>query len=51
MTTRERVRAYFDAVNGERWDDVVAGFHEDAVLEAPSQPSKRGRTQIRRFYE
>lgn len=51
MTTLERVRAYFAAANAERWDEVVAAFHEDAVLEVPAQAPKRGRDQIRRFYE
>jgi ketosteroid isomerase-like protein len=48
---KERVRAYFDAANGERWDEVVASFHDDAVLEVPAQPARRGVAEIRRFYE
>ncbi len=51
MTTSERVRAYFAAANAERWDELVEAFHEDAVLEVPAQPAKRGRAEIRRFYE
>jgi ketosteroid isomerase-like protein len=51
VTLRDRLRAYFDAANEERWDDVLANFHEDAVLDVPGQPTKRGLAQIRRFYE
>src|ERR1700682_1150348 len=51
MTLQERVRAYFEAVNQERWDDVFATFHNDAVLKVPAQPEKRGVAEIRRFYE
>ena len=46
-----RLRRYFEAVNAERWDDVVAAFAEDAVLTVPAQPPKRGHSEIRRFYE
>ena len=45
------VRDYYRAVNESRWDDVVACFHEDAVLLIPSQPPKVGHDAIRRFYE
>lgn len=51
MTNRDRVIAYFTAANAERWDDVLASFHEDAVIEVPAQPPKHGLTEIRRFYE
>jgi len=48
---KDLVRHYFDAVNGEQWDDVVALFHEDAVLYVPSVRPKHGKEPIRRFYE
>lgn len=48
---RERLRRYFDAVNAERWDEVVEAFAEDALLTVPAQAPKRGRIEIRRFYE
>jgi ketosteroid isomerase-like protein len=51
VTLQQRVKAYFDAVNGERWSDVFAVFHDDAVLLVPAQPEKRGVAEIRRFYE
>lgn len=51
MTTKDRVLAYFAAANEDRTDDVLATFHEDAVLDVPAQSTKRGSAQIRRFYE
>lgn len=48
---REWLRRYFEAVNAERWDNVVAAFSEDAVLTVPTHPPKRGKAEILRFYE
>jgi limonene-1,2-epoxide hydrolase len=48
---RAIVLSYYQAVNQSRWDDVVAYFHEDAVLLIPSQAPKVGHAEIRRFYE
>jgi limonene-1,2-epoxide hydrolase len=45
------VYSYYKAVNESRWEDVVAYFHEDAVLLVPSQAPKVGHAAIRRFYE
>jgi hypothetical protein len=44
------VYAYYQAVNESRWDDVVAFFHDDAVLLIPGQKPKVGHDAIRRFY-
>jgi ketosteroid isomerase-like protein len=48
---KELVRSYFQAVNDERWDDVMALYHEDAVLHVPGKRPKSGHEQIRPFYE
>jgi ketosteroid isomerase-like protein len=44
------VRAYFQAVNDERWDDVLALYHDDAVLHVPGRRPKEGKDRIRPFY-
>ena len=44
------VYAYYQAVNESRWEDVVAFFHEDAVLLIPGQEPKVGSDAILRFY-
>jgi ketosteroid isomerase-like protein len=49
-TVKAMIYAYYQAVNDSRWDDVVAFFHEDAVLLIPSQLPKVGHAEIRRFY-
>lgn len=48
---RAFVYGYYQAVNESRWSDVVACFHEDAVLLVPSQLPKVGHEKIREFYE
>lgn len=48
---KDLVRGYFAAVNDERWDDVVALFHDDASLYVPSVRPKHGKERIRSFYE
>ncbi len=45
------VRSYFAAVNDERWDDVMALYHEDAVVHVAGKRPKHGYEQIRPFYE
>jgi uncharacterized protein len=45
------IRAYFAAVNEERWDDVMALYDENARLTVPGVPAKHGKAQIRRFYD
>lgn len=44
------VRAYFKAVNEERWDDVLALYRDDAVLYVPGRRPKEGKDRIRPFY-
>jgi ketosteroid isomerase-like protein len=48
---KDFVRAYFKAVNEERWDDVLALYHEDATLHVPAVRTKNGHDRIRPFYE
>jgi uncharacterized protein (TIGR02246 family) len=48
---KDLVRAYFKAVNEERWDDVLALYHEDGTLHVPAVRTKHGRDRIRPFYE
>jgi ketosteroid isomerase-like protein len=48
---KDLVRAYFKAVNDERWDDVLALYHEDATLHVPAVRTKNGHDRIRPFYE
>jgi len=49
--SKQLVQSYFQAVNEERWDDVMALYHEDAVLHVPGKRPKQGHAQIRPFYE
>jgi ketosteroid isomerase-like protein len=48
---KDLVRAYFRAVNEERWDDVLALYHADATLHVPAVRTKNGHDRIRPFYE
>jgi ketosteroid isomerase-like protein len=48
---KDFVRAYFKAVNEERWDDVLALYHKDATLHVPAVRTKHGHERIRPFYE
>jgi ketosteroid isomerase-like protein len=50
-TSKQRIRDYFQAVNEERWDDVMALYSPDAVLNVPGRPPKVGHDRIRPFYE
>ena len=50
VNSRDRVAAYFAAVNAEDWEAVFATFHPDAVIEVPRQAPKRGLEAIGRFY-
>ena len=45
------VRSYFSAVAEGRWDDVLALFHEDAVLNVAGVSPKHGHERLRPFYE
>lgn len=42
--------AYFDALNGERYDAVAALFAHDGVLVAPGLPPRRGRDEIATYF-
>ncbi len=45
------VRGYFSAVADGRWDDVLALFHPDAVLNVAGASPKHGHERLRPFYE
>jgi ketosteroid isomerase-like protein len=47
----ELIRGYFAAVADGRWDDVLALFHPDAVLNVAGVSPKLGHERIRPFYE
>ncbi|MDG5758706.1 nuclear transport factor 2 family protein [Natronococcus sp. A-GB1] len=44
------VRDYYDAVDDERYDDLVALFAEDVRYERPGQGAIEGRAELREFY-
>lgn len=44
------VRNYYDAVDDERYDDLVALFAEDVRYERPGQGAIEGREELREFY-
>lgn len=54
LTAREGVRdtiaRYAHLVDGGRFDELVALFADDAVLEAGDQPAARGRPAIAAFF-
>ena len=45
------MRSYFKAVDDGRWDDVLALFHDDGVLNVAGRRAKVGHERIRPFYE
>ena len=45
------VRRYYDLVDAERYDDLVALFAEDVRYERPGQEPIEGRDALRTFYE
>jgi ketosteroid isomerase-like protein len=50
-SSKQLIRGYFKAVNEERWEDVMALYRPDAVLNIPGRPPKVGHDRIRPFYE
>src|SRR3954471_16607889 len=44
------IRAYFDGINGERYDDVGALFAPDGELLAPGTPARRGPQEIADYF-
>ncbi|ELY61329.1 hypothetical protein C491_00687 [Natronococcus amylolyticus DSM 10524] len=44
------VREYYDTVDDERYDDLVALFAEDVRYERPGQGAIEGRAELREFY-
>jgi ketosteroid isomerase-like protein len=44
------VRAYFDGINAERYDDVGALFAPDGVLVAPGTPPRRGPQEVADYF-
>lgn len=52
MDDRESVvRRYYDLVDADRYDDLVALFAEDVSYERPGQEPIEGRDALRAFYE
>lgn len=46
----DHVRAYYDAVDDGRTDDLVALFTEDVAYDRPGHPRIEGRDELRAFY-
>ena len=44
------VRSYYEYVDAEQYDDLVACFAEDVRYERPGQPAIAGREDLRSFY-
>jgi ketosteroid isomerase-like protein len=44
------VRSYYEFVDAEQYEDLVACFAEDIHYERPGQPDIEGREELRRFY-
>ncbi|APW99193.1 nuclear transport factor 2 [Halobiforma lacisalsi AJ5] len=45
------VREYYDLVDADEYDDLVALFTDDVRYERPGQGAIEGREALRRFYE
>ena len=50
MSHSELARAYYDAVDDERIDDLLALFAEDVTYERPGQGSIEGKDDLATFY-
>lgn len=50
MGHRDLVREYYDAVDDDRVDDLLALFAEDVTYERPGQASIDGKTDLATFY-
>ena len=46
----ERVRAYYDAVDDDRIDDLLDLFADDVVYDRPGQQSIEGKADLEAFY-
>lgn len=51
MDPESVARRYYDLVDAEAYDDLVALFTEDVVYERPGQAVIEGREALRAFYE
>lgn len=51
MSNVETVREYYQLVDAEEYDDLVALFAPDVTYERPGQSPIEGREELRRFYE
>lgn len=49
-TPEATVREYYDLVDAEEYDDLVALFAEDVRYERPGQGAIEGRAALRKFY-
>nr|WP_231737039.1 nuclear transport factor 2 family protein [Halobacterium sp. CBA1126] len=45
-----RVREYYDAVDADRIDDLLALFADDVVYDRPGQPPIEGKDALEAFY-
>jgi ketosteroid isomerase-like protein len=50
VTGTEVVEAYFDAVNGERWDVLATLWHTDGRLRAVGTRPREGRDDVLTYY-
>lgn len=50
-TPSEVVREYYELVDAERYDDLVALFAPDVRYERPGQGAIEGRDSLREFYD
>lgn len=51
MSNAETAREYYELVDADAYDDLVALFAPEVVYERPGQSSIEGREALRRFYE
>ena len=45
------IRAYFEGINAERYDQVAALFAPDGALIAPGTPPRRGPAEIEEYFK
>jgi ketosteroid isomerase-like protein len=50
MSHEELVRGYYDAVDDDRIDDLLAVFTDDVTYERPGHPTIEGKHALERFY-
>jgi hypothetical protein len=51
MSIEHTARRYYELVDAEEYDDLVALFAPEVVYERPGQSAIEGRPALRRFYE